>query len=67
MRDQIDLEAIVKHNAAVDKANARMRSLREAGVRCCGQISAQGIQITIYKASFRGKGYQTVSTEIIPW
>ena len=61
-----NIEVIERYNAVIDKANSRMRELRASGRTCRGQLSAQGVQITIYRPTFRD-GYRAVSTEIIPW
>ncbi len=56
--------SIERHNTMIQRANARLSQLWEAGVRADGRLGAQGVTITIERPSWQGV---TVSSEIIPY
>jgi hypothetical protein len=58
-------EAIERHNRMIERANERLRQLREAGVNATGRLIAQGVEITIERPSFRGREFVERSYEII--
>jgi len=61
-----DMESVKRHNAMIEKANARLEALWAAGVTAQGRLTAQGVDITIERPSAK-KGYVTRSHEIIPY
>lgn len=59
-------ESVQRHNAMIEKANARLEQLWAAGVKAEGKVTAQGVDITIERPSPK-KGHVTRSHEIIPY
>lgn len=61
------LEDLARYNSMIDRANTRIRELKAAGKTVLARQTAQGVEIAIEEASFRGRHYQTQRTEIIPY
>lgn len=61
-----DSQAIERHNAMIQKANARLEELWAAGIRAEARPNGQGVTITIERPSGR-RGHVTRSFEIIAY
>ncbi|TXH42332.1 MAG: hypothetical protein E6Q97_35890 [Desulfurellales bacterium] len=61
------LEDLARYNSMIDLANTRIRELKSVGKTVSARQIAQGVEITIDDASFRGRNYQARRREIIPY
>lgn len=59
------LEDLARYNSMIDRANARIRELKAAGKTVSARQIAQGVEIAIEEASFRGRDHRTRHTEVV--
>lgn len=59
-------KAVSRHNAVIQRADARIAQLQAAGVFGGAREMAQGVEIKIVRPCFK-KDHVSISYEIIPW